>query len=41
MKIEIYINGKSAKEYTQKEMEEIKKTLTEKAIKAAGYILAN
>lgn len=37
MKIEIYINNKPIAEYTPQELEHIKKELTYRAMKAAGY----
>lgn len=40
MTIEIYINGHPADEYSQEEINEIKKELTVKAMKAAGYVPA-
>ncbi len=36
MKIQIYINERPVEEYSQAELDEIKKTLTETAMKAAG-----
>ena len=40
MKVNIYINGKRVEEYPKKELEEIKKQLTIKAMKAAGFVPA-
>lgn len=36
MTIQIYINNRPAEEYSQAELDEIKKTLTETAMMAAG-----
>ena len=36
MKIQIYINERPVEEYSQAELNEIKKTLTETAMRAAG-----
>lgn len=36
MTIQIYINNRPAEEYSQAELDEIKKTLTETAMRAAG-----
>lgn len=38
MKVNIYINNKPIAEYNPQELEESKRELTYKAMKAAGYI---
>ena len=40
MNIEIYINGRPVESYSESELKKIKKEITEKAMKAAGYIPA-
>lgn len=37
LKIEIYINERPVESFSQEELTEIKKTLTETAMRAAGY----
>ena len=38
MKVEIYINNRPIEEFSQEELHEIGTILTERAMKAAGYI---
>ena len=38
MKIEIYINDRPIEDFSEKELHEIGTILTERAMKAAGYI---
>lgn len=38
MKIEIYINDRPIDDFSAKELQEVGRTLTETAMKAAGYI---
>lgn len=38
MKIEIYINNRPVNEYSEDEMKELKRKLTETAMRAAGYV---
>ncbi len=38
MKIEIYINDRPIEDFSAKELQEVGRTLTERAMKAAGYI---
>lgn len=38
MKIEIYINDRPIEDFSAKELQEVGRILTERAMKAAGYI---
>jgi len=40
MKVNIYINGKRVEEYSKEELEQLKKQLTIKAMRAAGFVPA-
>ena len=41
MKVNIYINNKSVEDYNAQELETIKKELTYKSMKGAGYTRKN